>query len=253
MMRKYTRFFASLLLICSAAFLFAADGQQTPAKDALQVTPQAAVEDDSGLYYPAHVGDTLYLNAWKKTAPEKEVFVKAEVIRTEIKADGEFYYFYGPQVDVHYLIGVDKDGITMRVIKYPFPLFDLSVEVTLKPKMTIILFPLKVGEKWHYDGKAEAIILFIPFTRNIKADFEVVERVTMKTPAGDIDTYHIKVLLDEGDGKGVKDENYWYGRDIGYSVADTNGHKAELAGYRIYDEKTGKWNEKLPEDAEKYK
>ncbi len=251
-MRKYTRFFASILLICAAFFLIAADGQQAAAGDTKQAPPQAAV-DDSPLYYPAHVGDTLYLNAWKKAAPEKEVFVKAEVIRTEKKSDGEFYYFYGPQVDVHYLIGVDKDGITMRVIKYPFPLFDLSVEVTLKPKMQIIRFPLKVGEKWHYEGKAEAIILLIPFTREIKADFEVVERVTMKTPAGDIDTYHIKVLLNDGDGKGVKDENYWYGRDIGYSVADTSGHKAELAGYRIYDEKTGTWKEKLPEGIDKYK
>ncbi|MGD0566212.1 MAG: hypothetical protein ABSA34_02635 [Candidatus Goldiibacteriota bacterium] len=253
-MKKHTWFLAFVLLICFSNFLKAAGGQKNPENAVSAAAVTAETADESLLYYPAHVGDTLYLNAWKKAAPDKEVFVKAEVIRTEKKADGEFYYFYGPQVDVRYLIGIDpKEGVSMRVIKYPFPFFDLSVEVTLKPKMNIIKFPLKAGEKWHYEGKGEAVILFIPFTRDLKADFEVVERVTMKTPAGDIDTYHIKVLLDQGDGKGMTNENYWYGRNIGYSAADTSGHKAELAGYRIYDDKTGQWIEKLPDDSAKYK
>jgi hypothetical protein len=221
---------------------------------AAATAPVLRADDESKLYYPAHVGDTLYFQAEKKAAPDKELFVKAEVLRMEKKDDKEYYYFYGPQVDVRYLIGVDAEkGVSMKIIKYPFPFFDISIEVKMKPEMEIIKFPLKVGDKWSYYGQGEAMILFVPFTRNIKAEFEVMEHVTMKTPAGDIDTYHIKVLLDSGDGKGVKEENYWYGRNIGYCVADTSGHKAKLAGYRIFNEITGKWDEKLPDDAEKYK
>jgi hypothetical protein len=220
---------------------------------ARSITLAAAAGDESRLYYPVHVGDILYLKARKKSDPEKQLFVKAEITKTEIKKDGEYYYFYGPQVNVRYLIGVDKDGVSMRLIKYPFPFFDMSVEVDLVPKMPIINFPLKVGEKWSYEGKGEAHLLFIPITRNLKADFEVVQHASIKTEAGDIDTYHVKVLLDSGDGKGVTTELYWYAKGIGYSIADTSGHFAEIVGYKIYDDATGKWNEKIPEKSELYK
>ncbi len=215
------------------------------------LTPDAA--DDSYLYYPAHVGNILYLKARKKAEPDKEVFVKAEIIKIEKKDDGDYFYFYGPQVNVRYLIGIDKDGVSMRVIKYPFPFFDISIEVDIKPKMPIIKFPLKAGAKWHYEGQGEAHLLFIPITRNLKADFEIVERVTRKTEAGDIDCYHLKVLLDSGDGKGVTTEEYWYAKGIGYAIADTSGHVASIVGYKIFDDTTGKWNEKIPANVELYK
>jgi hypothetical protein len=216
-------------------------------------TVSSAAADDSYLYYPAYVGDALYLKGYKKSEPEKMLYVKAEIIRTEKKSDGLYYYFYGPQVNVRYLIGADKDGVTLRLIKYPFPFFDMSIEADLIPKMPIIKYPLKVGEKWSYDGKGEARLLFIPIKRHIKADFEVVDKAVKSTEAGNIETYNIKVLVDYGDGKGLVTELYWYAKGIGYSIADTSGHKAEIVGYRIYDEAAGKWNEKLPDNIKLYK
>ncbi|MCE5299316.1 MAG: hypothetical protein LLG37_00375 [Spirochaetia bacterium] len=238
------------MFVFAATVLFAADAStdiSTAAKNG------GLVKDDSFLYYPAHVGEVLYFKATKRAEPEKLIKVKASVIGTEKKEDGEFYYFYGPKVDVRYLIGIDRqNGVYMRVIKYPFPLFDFSIEVDLVPKMHIIKFPLTVGQKWAYSGKAKAHLLFIPITRKIEADFEIVEKKTLKTEAGDVETYHIRVSLDEGDGRGRTIENYWYGKGIGYSAAETSGHVAEIVGYRIYDEVTGKWIEKLPADPQNY-
>lgn len=209
--------------------------------------------DDSHRYYPAYVGNILYFRAAKKSEPGKQLYVKVQVVGIEKKEDGKYFYFYGRKVNIRYLIGVDKkEGIYMRVIKYPFPLLGFSIEVDVEPKMQILRFPMKAGDKWHYKGKAKAHLLFIPITRNVKADFEVVERVTMKTQAGEIDAYHMKVLVDSGDGKGTTTEQYWYGKDIGYSVANTSEHWAEITGYRIFNEQEGRWIEKLPENPEKY-
>jgi hypothetical protein len=248
-MRKYVSIV--IIMFCTLP-VFA--GSASVKKAAAPVVTAGQAADDSSEYYPAHVGDILYLKGRKKSEPDKLLYVKAEITKTEKKPDGEYYYFYGPQVNVRYLMGIEKDsGVSMRVIKYPFPFFDMSIEVDIKPKMLILKYPLKVGEKWHYEGKGQASFLFIPIVRDLKADFEVLDRVTKTTEAGVIEAYNIKVLLDSGDGKGVTTELYWYAKGIGYSIADTSGHFAEIVGYKIYDEATGKWNIKLPENAEKYK
>lgn len=216
-------------------------------------TPTQISKDEA--YYPIYKGNTLYFKGYRKKEPSKELKVKAEVVGIEQRDGKDYAYFYAPQMNVRYLIRRDKEGVYMRVIRYPFPIFDFSIEVNIKPEMKIISFPLKTGQKWEYKGRAETLVFgFMNIGRDIKSTFEAKEKRVIKTWAGDLDTVHMQVLVDEGDGGTPKLEKYWYAKGFGYSVADTSGHYAELVGYKIYDEANpSKINEKIPEGAGDYK
>jgi hypothetical protein len=141
----------------------------------------------------------------------------------------------------------------MRVIKYPFPIFDFPMEVDIIPEMPIMRFPFKIGDKWVHKARAEATLFgFLKLGRNIQSDFEVIRKELLHTEAGIVEAYHVKVIVDQGDGKTVTTEKYWYGKNTGYTYSDTSGHDAFLVGYRFYNEKTGKWREKIPKDVEQY-
>jgi hypothetical protein len=204
-------------------------------------------------YYPLHVGNTWYFKGFKKSDPDKQLFVKAQTLGIEPKDGKDYYYIYAPAVGIRYLMRKDDKGVYMRVIKYPFPIFGFPIEVDLVPEMNIIHSPFKVGERWTYKGKAEAVIFgFLHLGRDIRSDFECVRKERLRTETGFINAFHIKVLVDEGDNKTVTTEKYWYGEGRGYSYAATSGHDALIVGYRLFNEKTGQWEEKIPEGVESY-
>jgi hypothetical protein len=204
-------------------------------------------------YYPLHVGNTWYFKGFKRNDPDKQLFVKAQTLGIEPKDGKDYYYIYAPAVGIRYLMRKDEKGVYMRVIKYPFPIFGFPIEVDLVPEMNIIHSPFKVGERWTYKGRAEAVIFgFLHLGRDIRSDFECVRKERLRTETGKIDAFHIKVLVDEGDNKTVTTEKYWYGEDRGYSYAVTSGHDALIVGYRLFNEKTGQWEEKIPEGVEAY-
>lgn len=247
----------ALIIVLISAFFIVTIQAANNATTESAVKPKAEVAaavDDSYMYYPGHVGNILYLKGTKKSEPEKMLYVKAETKSIEKRDGKDYYYFYAPQVEIRYLINVDKEkGISMKIIKYPFPFFGISIEVTLTPEMTFMKFPLSVGEKWTYTGRGEATLLgFIKVGRNLRTDFEILGKEVIKTEAGDFDAYKILANVDEGDGKGIHAEKYWYAKGLGYTIADTSGHRADLVGYKIFDEEKGVWNEKLPEGVAKY-
>ena len=244
-MRKIALITAAILVLFAVSV---AAGQAKPKVVA------TAIADDSYTYYPGHVGNVLYLKGIKRSVPDKTLYVKAETKAIETRDGKEYYYFYAPQVEIRYLINIDKEnGISMKIIKYPFPFFGASIEVTLTPQMMFLKFPLKVGEKWSYQGRGEATLLgFIKVGRDLKTDFEIIGKETVKTEAGDFEAYNVLANVDEGDGKPVRSEKYWYAKGLGYTIADTTSHRADLVGYKIYDEATGTWKEKLPEGVAKY-
>ena len=204
-------------------------------------------------YYPLHVGDTWYYRGYKSSAPDVRVNVKAQIVGIEPKDGIDYYYIYAPGVGIRYLMRKDDKGVYMRVIKYPFPIFGFPIEVDLVPEMKVIKSPFKVGERWSYKGRAEATVFgFLKLGRDIRSDFECVRKERLKTDAGVIDVFHTKVLVDEGDNKTVTTEKYWYGENRGYTYSDTTGHKAYIVGFKLFNEKTGQWDEKLPEGAESY-
>ncbi len=231
-----------ILSVAAACILFARENTGKKAD---------ALYPEDSKYYPEYVGNTWYFQGYKKNAPDKLLNVKAQVLYTQKRDNEDYYYIHAPKMGIRYLNKKRDDGVYMRVIKYPFPLFGFPIDVDLVPAMPIIKFPFKQGDKWTHTGKARAVIFFIPIEKNIRSDFEVMGRKTIKTPAGDIDTWHVKVIVDEGDGKPTE-ENYWYGNGFGYSMADTTGHYAELVGYRFYDEEKGMWHEKIPKEAHTY-
>lgn len=214
-----------------------------------QTNIKKITEDEK--YYPISKGNLLFFKAFKKSEPNQILKVKAEVVGIEKRDGKEYFYFYAPNVNIRYLIRSDENGVYMRVIRYPFPIFNFSIEVDIIPEICFLKFPLKVGTKWEEQAKAKTTFLFIPIERNIKSYFEIVKRETIKTEAGDIDTYLVYAKIDQGDGK-TEIEKYWYGKNLGYVKADTNVHFAEIVGYSIFDAETGKKNEKLPDGVEKY-
>ena len=189
-------------------------------------------KDNSDTYFPVHLKDAWYYQGYKKNEPEKIINVKAEVI--EIKnIDGKDYYYYSaPDMDMRYFIRKDTDGAYMRIMKYPFPIFNFSIEIDIIPEMKTLSFPLFVGKKWEYEGQASTVVfVFFKITRDIKAKFEVVSKKILKTPLGEIESYNICSLVDEGDGKGFKKSYHWYGKNIGYILSDTPLHYAKLTKY----------------------
>ncbi len=209
---------------------------------------------ESARYYPARLGNEWYLKATRTGKPEEILKIKAVLKEVEERDGKIFNYFYAPGVDVRFKMRkVEGDGVYMSIIVYPFPLFGFPVEAHLKPDMKIMDFPLEAGKKWSYEGKAEAHILFIPITRDIKADFEIKKKEVLSLEAGEIETYNIEVVLDDGSGEGPNTEKYWYGKGTGYTVAAVKGHTAYLTGYKIYDSEKEEYIIKLPEDHEEYK
>ncbi len=203
-------------------------------------------------FYPEHLGNTWYFQGYRKSEPNKLLKVKAEILSKEQKDGLTYYYIHAPKMGIRYVNKRKDDAVYMRVIKYPFPIFGFPIEVDIIPEMPVIKFPVKAGAKWIHKARARAVVLFIPLERDIQSDFEIIGMETVKVPAGTIETWHIKVLVNQGDGT-VTTEEYWYGRDFGYCKANTTGHYAELVGYRMFNEKTGKWMEKIPPDADRYK
>jgi hypothetical protein len=206
--------------------------------------------DDSGAYYPIAPHNTLYYSGYRASEPSNVLKIKAEVVGCE-KRDGiDYYFFNAPQIDVRFLMRKDKDGVYMRVMKYPFPVFSfIGVDVEFVPEIKIINFPLRTGDGWHYEGSASASLFgFFSITRSIKADFDVIKRETLDTRAGPIDAFCVRLRIDEGDGAGVKEELHWYGKNIGYVKSRTTRHTSEIEGYSIKDEK-GDTFMKAPVDA----
>ncbi len=202
-------------------------------------------------YYPMAKGNKLYFEAYKKAEPQKLLKVKAEIKDIEIKDGKEYFYFYAPKVDIRYLIRRDKDGVYMRVIRYPFPIFNFSIEANIVPEVNFFKFPIKEKNKWEEKAKASAQILFWNIEKNVKSNFKMIKREKIKTKAGEIDTCLIHAIVAQGDEKPTV-EKYWYGKGLGYVRADTNVHFAEIVGYSIIDEETGEKYEKLPEKVEEY-
>jgi hypothetical protein len=241
-----------LLCLFIVFFALAAYCAQEKQGNTINACVEAAANTESQRFYPVHLGNILYLKGYKKKEPAKELRVKAEVIRIEQKDNKDYYYFYAPLVGIRYLVREDSEGVYIRIMKYPFPLFGFPIEVDLKPEMKIMAHPLAEGLKWTYKGRAEAVILGIKLGRDVNTDFEVTKYEKLSTTAGEIDAYNITAMVDEGDGHGKHLEKYWYAKDIGYSQADTTGHFAQLVGYRIFNEKENKFDEKIPEGVEKY-
>jgi len=205
---------------------------------------------ESAAYYPAHVGDTLYFRGYFKDDEEKKTHrVKAVVSKTEQKDGIDYYYYDAGKIGIRYLIRKRDSGVYMRVMKYPFPIFGFLIEVNIKPEMCVMKFPLKSGEKWVEKGRAETRILGMwDVGRDIRSDFEVVGRETIDTEIGKIDTVHIRVLVDDGDGDEPTLEKYWYGKNIGYARSDTSSHFVEIVGYEVFNDEKGEVVKVLPKD-----
>lgn len=208
----------------------------------------------SSSFFPVSIGNVWYYKAYKTDATDKILKIKATIASIE-KIDGiDYYFFYAPSVDIRYLIRKDDDGVLLKVMKFPFPIFNFSIYVYFSPEFPMIKFPVLKGEKWNYKGKAEAPILGIfKITREIYAEFSVVKREKIITDAGRLDTYHIMVKLDEGDGKGIKIKKYWYTKNIGFTISDNDNHRCELTGYVVKSDVDGKQRQKIPKDVEEYK
>ncbi len=215
----------------------------------LSGTAKKLTQDEK--YYPMAKGNILYFEAYKKSEPNKILKVKAEIKDIEKKDEKDYFYFYSPKVDIRYLIRRDENGVYMRVIRYPFPIFNFSIEANIIPEINFFKLPAKIGSKWEEKAKASAQILFFTIEKNITSNFEIVKRETIKTKAGEIDTYLIHARVDQGDGNATV-EKYWYGKGLGYVRADTNVHYAEIVGYSIIDEETGERYEKIPEKVKEY-
>lgn len=224
----------------------------TTAKVIVNSKQKNKIEKDSLRFFPASVGNKwFYQGYWKNDKDKKIVKVKAEILNIEKRDDKEYFYYYAPKVGIRYLNRKDETGVYMRVIKFPFPIFSFAmIEVDIEPEMLVMKFPFKVGEKWTQKAKASTTLFgFLKISRDIQTDFEVVEKVKIKTGVGEIEAYHIKADVDNSYEKTV--ENYWYGKDIGYSVSDTTSYFVKVHGYKIKDETTGEIKEIIPQDGVK--
>lgn len=221
-------------------------------------TLNAAIKDIkypiSSSFFPVNIGNIWYYKAYKCNEPEKILKIRADISSIENIEGIDYYFFNAPSVDIRYFIRKDNNAVHLKVMKFPLPIFNFSINVFFYPEFPMIKFPLLKGEKWDYEGKAEATILGIfKITRTIKADFEVIKRDKVITDAGRLDAYHIIVKMDEGDGKGIKIKKYWYAKNIGFTISDNDNHKCELVGYVVKSDVDGKRSVKIPEDEVEYK
>jgi len=186
-----------------------------------------AFSDD---YFPINEGDTWTYSTYLKDNPSKKFNINVRVCPAK-KISGKFYYLFQAQdADVSYSFRKDDTGVYAKIMSYPYMGF--TIDVYLEPELQTIRFPLKVGDKWEYSGQAYAYILGIfKITRNIKAEFEVVESRTIDTPAGAVESFCVVCTTDEGNSSGAKASKYWYGKDIGNIINDTPKYYAGIQSY----------------------
>ncbi len=204
---------------------------------------------NTGNYFPLHIGNTWYYKAYKRG--EDEVYKSITRVTEKEKIDGmEYFYFKVPYFDVGYMMRKTAGGVYARIIRFPFLAFSITVDII--PEMKTLSLPLKKGKKWSYEGKGKTKIFgFIEITRDIYAEFEVDKKGTIKTAAGELEAYHIRALIDQGDGK-LKLKKYWYAAGVGFASSDNDDNVLEVTGYRLYSGKKQGFVESLPPDVEKY-
>ncbi|MBP7792872.1 MAG: hypothetical protein KA120_07415 [Candidatus Goldbacteria bacterium] len=208
----------------------------------------------SSSFFPLNLGNVLYYKGYKTGEPEKLLKIRADVASIENVEGVDYYFFNAPSADIRYLIRKDKDAVLLKLMRFPFPIFNFSVSAVFYPEFLMLKFPILKGRKWHYEGKAKAKIFGIfTITRDVTADFEVVRREKVITDAGRLDTYHVIMRVDEGDGQGIKTYKYWYAKNIGFAISNTDADKCELVGYVVKSDVDGIVRKKIPEREEEYK
>jgi hypothetical protein len=240
----------ALAAALACAFPAAADDQHE--RDLEPVTTGSSEELTwSEQFYPLAVGNVLYFRARENDKPDEQRKIKAEIKSVETKDGVDYFYFYAPEVDARYLIRRDADGVYMRVIKFPFPLFKFSIKVDIEPELRFIKFPLEVGATWEQESRASARILFVPRKEDLHARFEVVKKDILHTDAGEIEAYLVHAWVARGDGEPDFGQ-FWYAKGIGYAFGETVEYATEIVGYRVFDESARVWTEHLPENPEEY-
>ena len=210
------------------------------------ILPAAGIGDN---YFPLHRGNTWYYKAYKRG--EDKVYKSITRVIEKEKIDGrEYFYFRAPCFDVSYLMRKTAEGVYARIIRFPFLAFSITVDII--PEMKTLSLPLEKGKKWSYKGKGSTKIFgFIEITRDISAEFEVDKKEAIKTAAGEMEAYHIRALIDQGDGN-LKLKKYWYAKGVGFASSDNEDNVLEVTGYRLYSEEKQDFVEAIPPDVEKY-
>lgn len=186
-------------------------------------------------YYP--LDDSL---TWVYSATEKKeggiTFTAEAVISEKQSIEGKVYAFFNaPSVNVRFLVRIDEKGGYMKVIKYPYPIFNnISYDVYVEPEIIFIKFPLVAGEKWEQVLQAKAVVFgFFTFDRSIKMSYENLGEEELLIGGKPVKAWHILMYRDEGDGGPMKKEESWYADGIGYVKGETE------ANYIMLKEVTG--------------
>jgi len=217
--------------------------------------PAVAVDEPIGhsaRYYPLTIGNKYYYKVIRTDAASREYQVKAEVRNVQTVDGKDYFYFFAPGADIRYLVRRDESGVFMRLLKREIPLFGISFNVHLVPELMFLRFPLTVGDQWSQQVVAKARILFIPVSRTIEGRFHVVDRQVLHTEAGDIDVFVVNASLGVAN-QSMANKTFSYGANVGYVKADAPEDFTVLVGYRVFDEQTGIWIDKTPDDAARYK
>ncbi len=207
--------------------------------------------DDSTRYFPMAVGNTWYYKTYKREEPDKIYKSKTIIVNKEKVDVREYFDFRADVFDVNYLMRKDGNGVYTRLIRFPFLVFSITVDVI--PEMQTLAFPLAKGKKWSYKGKAKTVVLgFINIEREIKAEFEVMCKETIHTEAGEKEAFHVQAIINMGDDK-PKLKKYWYAKDVGFAISDNDNHVLKITGYELFPEKDDEKRVNIPAGAEEYR
>ncbi len=183
-------------------------------------------------YFPVNLGDVWYYKGYKKADKTNIFDIKAEVKTIEV-IDGKAYYYYSaPAANVRFLIRTDEAGAYLRVLRFPYPILDfLSIDIDIKPEVQFLRFPFVVGDSWSMTATARAEFFKFEIIKHLTTTFTVLANENLKIGNTEIDTFHIRNSINQGDGTPPVIEDHWHGKGVGYTQSDTPEYFLTLDRY----------------------
>jgi hypothetical protein len=170
---------------------------------------------------------------FSKSDPGTTITAKASITSKDYINDGDYYFFSVPDFDIRFYVNTDEHGAYMKLVRYPYPLFKfLSYDVVFRKAINFVRYPFVIGEKWHQETDAGAQLGPIVIIKKLKADFEVVDSREVEYKGATMTAYHVRILMDQGDGGKISEENHLYVDGIGYFGGETEMHKVVLYNYQ---------------------
>ena len=183
-----------------------------------------AAQESPADFCPLEPGLKWTYSLFNKKEAKKKGDVQAVVDKTE-EYGGKLYSLYEvPSKGIKCFVRSDEQGVWVKAAQMNLPVLSfIYVTLELEKEANILVFPVREGEKWKYEGNVKVKALaIISIKAKITADIENKGIDEVAINGNTVPAYHISArvnrnLIDNNPMTG----SCWMARDMGLVKAET--------------------------------